>query len=155
MRRARRGFTFIELLIVVIVMGILAGLGVLKYIDLKHRAMSAQAVADFQAIRLAAYGAWYETGAWPADAGSGIVPAGLTPYLGTGFTFARPDYSLDWENFVPPAGGPSGGMQLGVVLTSSNTRLTNTLAQSLGGKGPFFILGGNLTFVIVGADGQI
>ena len=35
------------------------------------------------------------------------------------FSFAKPDYTLDWENFVPPGGGPSGGMQLGVVLTST------------------------------------
>lgn len=154
MSRRRRGFTFIELLVVVIVLGILTGLGILKYLDLKHRAISAQAVADFEAIRLAGYGAWYETGAWPLDAGPGIVPPALTPYLSTGFTFTRPEYTLDWENFVPPGGGPSGGMQLGVILTSSNTRLTNTLAQSLGGKGPFFILGGDLTFVIVGPDGR-
>ena len=58
----------------------------------------------------------------------------------------KPDYTLDWENFVPPGGGPSGGMQLGVVLTSSNTRLTKALAQNLGDKAPFFIIGGNLTW---------
>jgi prepilin-type N-terminal cleavage/methylation domain-containing protein len=155
MTRRRRGFTIIELLIVMIVFGILATLGMLKYMDLKHRAMSAQAISDFEAIRLAAYGAWYETGVWPSDVGSGIVPPGLVPYLSTGFTFDGPEYKLDWENFVPPGGGPSGGMQLGVVLTSSNTRLTQVLAQNLGGKGPFFIVGGNLTFVIVGPDGRI
>ena len=35
----RRGFTFIEVLVVMIVMSILATLAVLKYIDLKHRAL--------------------------------------------------------------------------------------------------------------------
>ena len=75
MSRRRGGFTFIELLIVVIVIGLLAGLGMLKYMDLKHRAMSAQAVADLQAIRLAGYSAWYETGTWPGDAG----PASCRP----------------------------------------------------------------------------
>lgn len=155
MSRGRRGFSFIELLVVMIVIGILAGLGVLKYIDLKHQAMSARAVADLHAIRLAGYGAWYETGAWPAEAGAGVVPAGLVPYLGTNFSFARPEYTLDWENFVPPGGGPSGGMQLGVVLTSSNARLTNALARNLADKVPFFIIDGNLTYVIVGPDGRI
>ena len=29
------------------------------------------------------------------------------------------------------------------------------LQNSLGNKGPFFVLGGNLTFVIVGPDGRI
>ncbi|MGH7527921.1 MAG: type II secretion system protein [Gemmatimonadales bacterium] len=155
MTRRRRGFTFIEMLVVMIVLGVLAGLAVLKYIDLKHRALSAQAIADLESVRLAAYSAWYETGNWPADAGPGVVPPGLGSYLGTGFPFARPQYDLDWENFVPPGGGPSGGMQLGVVLSSSNTRLTNTLVQNLVGKGPFFVIGGKLTYVIVGPDGAM
>ena len=109
MRRGRRGFTFVELLVVMIVIGLLAGLGILKYMDLKHRAMSAQAVADLEAIRLAGYSAWYETGAWPGEAGAGIVPPALKPYLSGSFAFVKPEYTLDWENFVPPGGGPSGG----------------------------------------------
>lgn len=154
MKRPGRGFTIIELLVVTLVIGILASLGMLKYLDLKHRVLSAQAIADFEAIRLAAYGSWYETGIWPPDAGPGEVPDELAPYLTKGFSFSRPDYTLDWENFVPPGGGTSGGMQLGVVLTSSNTRLTNSLALNLGNKAPFFLIGGKLTFVIIGPDGR-
>ncbi len=155
MTRGRRGFTFIELLVVMIVIGLLAGLGLLKYMDLKHRALSAQAVADLEAIRLAGYGAWYETGTWPVEVGAGVIPPGLVSYLPGGFSFAKPEYTLDWENFVPPGGGASGAMQIGVVLTSGNPRLTKTLAQHLGSKAPFFLIGGNLTYVIVGPDGRI
>jgi prepilin-type N-terminal cleavage/methylation domain-containing protein len=155
MSRRRGGFTFIELLVVMIVIGLLAGLALLKYMDLKHRAMSTHAIADLQAIRLAGYSAWYETGAWPADAGAGVMPPALKPYLASGFSFSKPEYTLDWENFVPPGGGTSAGMQLGVVLTSSNTRLTKVLALNLGNKGPFLVVGSNLTFVIVGPDGRI
>ncbi len=39
--RLRRGFTFIEVLVVVLVLSILASLAILRYIDLKHRALSA------------------------------------------------------------------------------------------------------------------
>ena len=92
---------------------------------------------------------------WPAEVAPGIVPAGLAPYLAGGFTFSKPEYTLDWENFVPPGGGPSGGMQLGVVLTSSNARFTNSLAKHLGSKAPFFMVGNALTYVIVGPDGRI
>ena len=35
----RRGFTFIEMLIVMIVMGILASIAVLKYMDLRNHAV--------------------------------------------------------------------------------------------------------------------
>ncbi|HEU4473495.1 MAG TPA: type II secretion system protein [Gemmatimonadales bacterium] len=155
MIRRTRGFTFIELLVVVLVMSILSSLALLKWIDLKHRALSASATADLQAVRLAAYSAWYEHGVWPAEEGAGTVPGGLVPYLPSGFEFARPDYTLDWDNFVPPGGGPSGAMQLGVVVSTGNARLMRALQTSLGSKAPFLVVGGTLTFVIVGPDGRI
>jgi prepilin-type N-terminal cleavage/methylation domain-containing protein len=153
--RRRRGFTFVEILVVIIVLSILSTLALLKYIDLKHKALSASATADLQAVRLAAYSAWYEHGAWPGEVGAGTVPPGMVSYLPTGFTFSKSEYTLDWENFVPPAGGPSGGMQLGVVLSSGNSRLMKTLQDNLGSKAPFFVVGGTLTFVIIGPDGNI
>lgn len=153
--KRRRGFTFIEVLVVVVVMSILTGLAVLKYLDLKHRALSASATADLQAVRLAAYSAWYEHGVWPGESGAGAVPPQLTPYLPGGFTFTKPEYTLDWDNFVPPAGGPSGSMQLGVVVSSGNPRLMKALQNNLGSKAPFFVLGNTLTFVIIGPDGRI
>jgi prepilin-type N-terminal cleavage/methylation domain-containing protein len=153
--KRRRGFTFIEILVVMIVLGILSGLAILKYMDLKHRALSASAIADLQAVRLAGYSAWYEQGIWPGEVGAGVIPGGLVPYLPGGFTFSKPEYTLDWDNFVPPGGGPTGAMQLGVVVTSSNPRLMKTLQNNLGSKGPFFAVGGTLTFVIVGPDGKI
>jgi len=151
----RRGFTFIEILVVMIVLSILSSLAILKYIDLKHRALSASATADLQAVRLAAYSSWYEHGLWPNDEGAGVVPAGLAPYLPDGFIFSKPEYTLDWDNFVPAGGGPSGAMQLGVVVSSSNPKLMKALQDNLGSKAPFFVVGGNLTFVIVGPDGRI
>ncbi|HEX2220224.1 MAG TPA: type II secretion system protein [Gemmatimonadales bacterium] len=153
--RRRGGFTYIELLVVVIVLSILAGLAVLKYMDLKHRALSASATADLQAVRLAAYSAWYENGVWPAETGAGAVPPGLVQYLPSGFSFSKPEYTLDWDNFVPPGGGPTGAMQLGVVVTSPSASLMKALQSNLGSKAPFFIVGGTLTFVIVGPDGRI
>lgn len=153
--KRRRGFTFIEILIVVIVLGILSTLALLKYIDLKHRAYSASATADLQAVRLAAYSAWFEHGTWPNETGAGTVPPALVQYLPVGFSFSKPEYTLDWDNFVPPGGGPSGTMQLGVVVSSSNAKLMKTLQDNLGSKAPFFVVGGNLTFVIIGPDGRI
>jgi prepilin-type N-terminal cleavage/methylation domain-containing protein len=151
----RRGFTFIEILVVMIVLSILSGLAILKYIDLRHRALSSSAIADLQAVRLAGYSAWYEHGAWPDEVGAGVIPGALVPYLPSGFTFSKPEYTLDWDNFVPPGGGPTGAMQLGVVVTSSDPRLMKTLQYNLGSKAPFFAVGGTLTFVIVGPDGRI
>jgi type II secretory pathway pseudopilin PulG len=150
----RVGFTIVELLTVIIVLGLLAGIAILKYIDLTHRARTAQVTGDLEAVRLAAYGYWYETGNWPAEVGAGVVPPGLGPYLPGGLTFQRKEYTLDWENFAPPGGGPSAGMQVGVVITSTDPRLQRALEQTLGNKMPFVDAGGTLTFIIVGPDGN-
>jgi hypothetical protein len=144
----RRGFTFI-------VLSILATIGVLKYIDLKHRALSASATADLQAVRLAAYSSWYEHGTWPNESSPGTVPPMLVQYLPVGFSFSKPDYTLDWDNFVPPSGGTTGGMQLGVVVSSTNARLMKALQDNLGSKAPFVAVGNTLTFIIIGPDGRI
>ena len=154
MIRRRAGFTFVELMTVLIVLGLLAGLAILKYIDLTHRARAAQAAGDLEAVRIAAYGAWYETGKWPAEVGPGIIPPGLAQYLPAGFTFQRNEYTLDWENFVPANGGTSAGMQVGVVVTSNEPRLQRALENALGNKLPFVDVGGELTFIIVGPDGN-
>jgi hypothetical protein len=45
-------------------------------------------------------------------------------------------------------------MQLGVVISSSNARMQLALQQTLGNKGPFFITGSDLTFVLIGPDGR-
>jgi prepilin-type N-terminal cleavage/methylation domain-containing protein len=154
MRGTRTGFTFVEMLIVMIVLGILAALATLKWIDLRNRAFTAQAASDLDAVRLAAYSVWYETNAWPAEVGAGTVPLEMVPYLPKNFSFDKPEYSLDWENFAPPGGGPSGSAQVYVVLSSTNSRMQLALQQTLGNKGPFFITGNDLTFVIVGPDGR-
>ena len=154
MSRTRRGFTMVELMVVMIVLGLLAGLAVLKYIDLRNHALAAQVSADLETVRLAAYSAWYETGSWPADAGPGAMPTELAPYLPGGFSFQRAEYDLDWENLAPPGGGTSAWMQIGVVLTTSNARLSNALVRNLGNKGPFVINGADLIYIIVGPDGK-
>jgi prepilin-type N-terminal cleavage/methylation domain-containing protein len=154
MRRRRGGFTIIELLTVMILIGILASIALLKYIDLRHRARTAAVVSDLQAVRLAAYGAYYETNTWPSQAAPGVVPAGLVQYLPTNFSFDKPEYTLEWVNLAPPGGGSSATMQVYVNVTSADPRLQHAIEQSLGSKTPYISVGGTLTFIIVGPDGK-
>jgi prepilin-type N-terminal cleavage/methylation domain-containing protein len=150
----RRGFTFIEMLIVVLVLGVLAGIAILKYIDLRHRALSAQVVADLEAIRLAAYTGYYETGSWAPETSAGVKPAALTPYMSQNFSFTKPEYKLDWENFAPAVPGPTGGIQIGVVVDASNPQLARSLALHMGNRAPFIVTGSTITYVLVGPDGR-
>ena len=153
-RRNRRGFTFAELMIVMLVIAILAGMMTMRYIELKHRALTAQATSDMENVRLAAFTKFYDTGQWPAAAGPGVVPPELVPYLGTGFSFIRKDYTLEFENFVPPGGGTSATYQVAIRFSSTNQNLVNTMIQVVGHRSPYMVLGNDIAVILVGPDGQ-
>lgn len=153
-RRDRRGFTFAELMIVLLVISILAGMMVMRYVELKHRALTAQATADMENVRLAAYTRFYDTGQWPTAAGPGVVPPELVPYLGNGFSFNRKEYQLEFENFVPPGGGSSATYQVAIRFSSTNQNLVNTMIQVVGQRSPYIVLGSDVAVVLVGPDGQ-
>jgi prepilin-type N-terminal cleavage/methylation domain-containing protein len=153
-RSDRRGFTFVELMVVIIVIGVLATMAVMRYIELKHRALSAQATSDMENIRLSAYTKFYDTGQWPSAPGPGVMPPELAPYLGQGFRFQRPEYTLEFQNLVPPGGGTTPTYQVGLRLTTTDQNLMNTLVQTVGNRSPYFVLGNSLVVVLVGPDGQ-
>jgi prepilin-type N-terminal cleavage/methylation domain-containing protein len=153
-RRDRRGFTFAELMVVMLVIAILASIMVMRYIELKHRALTAQATSDMENVRLAAFTKFYDTGQWPTSAGPGIVPAELVPYLGAGFSFNRKDYTLEFENHVPPGGGTSVTYQVAIRFSSTNQNLVNTMIQVVGSRVPYVVLGSDVAVILVGPDGQ-
>ena len=153
-RRDRRGFTFAELMVVMLVISILAGIMVMRYIELKHRALAAQATSDMENVRLAAFTKFYDTGQWPSAPGPGVVPPELVPYLGNGFSFTRPDYTLEFENFTPPGGGTSATYQVAIRFSSTNQNLVNTMIQVVGDRAPYIVLGNDVAVVLVGPDGQ-
>jgi prepilin-type N-terminal cleavage/methylation domain-containing protein len=146
----RRGFTIIELLVVFVVLAILAAIAALKYIDLRNHAIVASVQSDLNAVRLAAYNYWADTNSFPPDAGPGVIPAGMAPYLQNG-TFSGPQYTFDWENFQ--GAGPSGGMQVGIVVSSSDAGLIALLTRRAAGGLPYFAVGNTVVFMIVGPDG--
>jgi prepilin-type N-terminal cleavage/methylation domain-containing protein len=148
---ARRGWTMIELAIVLVVLGLLSSLAVLKYIDLTRTGYAAKIASEFVTVRLAAYNFEADNNnQWPADAGPGVVPPELIPYLPTGFTFTAPSYTLDWDNLSPT----TTPFQLAISLTSNDPRLMNALAQNLGRRAPFFFAGNRLTYILIDDTGN-
>jgi prepilin-type N-terminal cleavage/methylation domain-containing protein len=147
----RRGWTIIELLVTLVVMGLLASIAVLKYIDLSRTAFAAKVAGEFVTVRLAAYN--YEAdhnNMWPAEVGPGVAPPELIPYLPNGFNFVTPTYQLDWEN----RGSATTPYQLAIALTSNDARLMNALVHSLGNKAPYFFVGNRLTYVLIDENGN-
>lgn len=147
----RRGWTMIELLIVIVVLGLLSSLAALKYIDLSRTAFAAKIVGEFTTVRLAAYN--YEAdhnNQWPNDQGPGISPPELAPYLPSNFQFVTPTYRLDWDNRSPSV----DPYQIAISVTTTDARLMNALVQNLGTKAPYFYTGNRLTYVMIDMHGN-
>lgn len=150
--RCRRGFTIIELLVVMVVLGILSSIAILKYIDLRKTAQAARVAADFNAIKIATYAYYTDDYKWPAEVSAGVVPPELVPVLSQGYTFVRDEYTLDYDYFPISGTGP-GGYIVGVTVTTTDPKLMTKLEQILGRNMPFISSGGSLTYIIVGSDG--
>jgi prepilin-type N-terminal cleavage/methylation domain-containing protein len=148
----RGGFTIVELIMVLVILGLLAGLGMLKYIDLKATARTAALAGDVRSVELAVlnYHAEFET--WPAEAGAGLVPTGLASFLpgGLNASFDRQFYMLDYQNI--DLGGTS---LIGVAVTSSDPRQLAKFISTFSGRGPFYLYGGALTYVISAPVGTL
>ena len=144
MSARRRGFTFIELMIVVTVIGIVAAIALPKFRDLKRRATATQIVGDFGVVRHAAMTFLTDSGYFPPEAGSGGVPPSLASYLPNNFRTTRSEWSVNYENFKL--------LDIQVVAVSFKTadpQLGQT-AMKLMGHSTAFEYGGKYTVVISG-----
>lgn len=65
MRKAKRGFTLIELIIVIVILGILAVVALPKYFANIERARKAEALSTMRAIREGILGYYSAQGAYP------------------------------------------------------------------------------------------
>ena len=147
----RKGFTLVELLVVIIVLGILAGIAVMKYIDLRNAALAAQMAQEVRAIQIAAFNYYAEKEVWPDDAGKGAVPPGLGPLLPGQLagSFDREFYEFDFENF----GEDATDMIVGVSITTDDEKLFAKFVRYLGSQSPFFVSGSKITYLIAGPGG--
>ena len=147
----RRGFTLIELLVVTFLLGILASIALLKYLDMRNHAIAAQMSQELRAITVAVLNYHAGTEAWPAEVGGGAVPVELNGLLPgqLASSFDRTQYMLDYENFGPSA----STVMIGVAVTSGDPKLFNKFVQYMGTQSPFFVSGSRMTYLISGPGG--
>jgi prepilin-type N-terminal cleavage/methylation domain-containing protein len=157
-RRSSRGFTALELVVALSILVILLALLIPRYIALVRHTRATQAMADLFAVRAAGYIYYAETGNWPAECATGVVPQELAHYLPTTFEFRNKDYELDWENWRRPDGSarsPRTGILIGVSVVSKDAGLLRDVSKVIANQSFRRISKRKSTLEILGISGKI
>jgi len=146
--KRRHGFSLIELMTVMAVIGLLAAIGIPRYRDMKRRAYYANVVSDFNTVRVAAYNYFADNATYPPDGGSGTPPAVLIPYLPQNFTFTNEHYTLDYDVWPSPL-NPSQ-LVVGITVTSGDQELINIVSRNIMAGGMGINVGNGYTYIFAG-----
>ncbi len=108
MRRGRLGFTLVELLITVTIVGLLARIAIPRVAQFRLRAHAARIVGDLEVVRGAAFQVAADSGRWPEGQSPGTIPPDMTPYLSSGLSF-NPEVGVAyvWRLTGMPGGDPT------------------------------------------------
>jgi len=149
----RGGFSLIELLVAVSIVGILAGLAIPNMRNVTLRARATAVFGDLNVVRQATLDYNAAQNAWPADAALGVVPAELNGFIPDGFSFRGGGYELDFENQTLPSGlpgNPNVSQMIGMSITVTDAPLNNAIIEVLGGTIVFSV--GNTHTVVFDAS---
>jgi prepilin-type N-terminal cleavage/methylation domain-containing protein len=142
--KTRKGFTFVELMMVVTIIGILAAIAIPKFRDLQRRATATQIVGDFDVVRHAAMTFLTDSGYFPPESGPGQMSKSMQGYLPTNFRMAKAQWTMDYD-YIKIL-----GLQIvAVSFTTSDKKLGQT-AMRLLGHSTAFSFGGKHSVVISG-----
>jgi prepilin-type N-terminal cleavage/methylation domain-containing protein len=144
----RRGFSLIELLTVMALIGLLAALSVPRYRDMKRRAFAANIASDFNTVRVAAYNYYADNNSYPPDGSPGTPPGALRPYLPRNFSFDNGSYTLDYDVWPSPL-NPSQPV-VGVTVTSGDQQLVSMVARTIAAGGMGINVGNGYTYIFAG-----
>jgi len=162
----RTGFTLLELVLAMTIIGLLSSVAVPKFRDVRRRAVAARIIGDLDAVRIATMNFFIDSTYYPAEAIEGQLPDHLAPYLPTNFMMKRPQWTFDYENWVTTTTTTTGSTKskgkgkgmgttkttktetvIGVAFTTSDTALGRTAMKMMGGA-PAYTVGNKFWFLI-------
>jgi len=133
----RGGFSLIELLMTLSIVGILAGLAIPNLRGMTYRARATEVAGDLEVVRVATLSYNGTTHRWPADAAQGVVPPELNGFLPEGFSFQGNGFELKYENYNLPGGlpgDPTTTQLIAVSVTVDLEEMSNAVVELLGGS---------------------
>ncbi len=77
-RRRRAGFTLVEIMIVVLIIGLLAAMAIPMFGRVREHTQNSRFVSDLRTFSQAFETYAMKNGDWPPNAGTGVVPAGMS-----------------------------------------------------------------------------
>jgi prepilin-type N-terminal cleavage/methylation domain-containing protein len=137
-RSARRaGFSLIELLMALTIVGLVTGIAIPNLRSVTFRARATEVAADLEVVRVATLSFNADRNAWPGEAPQGTVPPELATYVPEGYSFADGNgYQLDFENISPVVipGEPGTVQLIAVSVGVDNDELSAAVVNLLGGS---------------------
>ena len=136
----RRGFTLVELMVTVTIIGILANFAFPAMSGLRRRAEAARIIADVATVRSAALDHYAGYGTYPPPGEWAAVPPTLAASLPGGFEFGFRDVEYRWERWLLPQGlpaDPSQTVMAGLTVRSPDPALLATVRGLYKGKVTF------------------
>ena len=151
-RESQGGFSLIELMTVLTIIGILARLAMPVFQGLRRDAIAAEVAGDYNTVRAASIAQYEATGSYAADGALGAVPAGMAPFLPRSYSFTKAEYQLDWDHWTvadTTQGAVTTGMILAVTVVTPDERTGRQVLRTLGRNCTHWSVGDASTFVVM------
>jgi prepilin-type N-terminal cleavage/methylation domain-containing protein len=124
-----KGFTLIELMIVVTIVGLLARIAIPRVYQFRLRARATKIVGDLEVVRTAAFHVVADSGYYPGEEAPGTRPPSMQSYLPPGLSFTPGvGVAYVWRVQGIPAGDPNQAtegatMGMGVQVDDDELRV--------------------------------